>query len=263
MNFSWTQKRLLRRGTETVGLTPKAFDVLLLLIQHSGELVTKDEIMRAVWPDSFVEEFNLTQTVFMLRKAVGETADQRYILTVQGRGYKFVAEFKEISTNGNAAAAPEPVLAHVPSGVGARESQDENGTVNPNRTSQVRFKRLWTVTAGIAIFASILTAIVWWRGTSKLATGQSLPAIQIRSLAVLPLKDLSGDPEQAYFAEGMTDELITRLAAIENLRVISHTSVKDYADTKKSLPEIASELHVDALIEGIYDDRKNSGSTNP
>ncbi len=243
-----SQKRLLRRGTEGVGLTPKAFDVLLLLIQHSGELVTKDEIMRAVWPDSFVEESNLTQTVFMLRKALGETADQRYILTVQGRGYKFVAEVKEISSNGQEASAAAPSHAH--SGVGARESQSENGTVNPNRTGQGRLNRLWAVTAGLAIFASVLTAIVWWRGSNKPATGASLPATQIHSLAVLPLKDLSGDPDQAYFAEGMTDELITRLAAIENLRVISHTSVKHYADTKKSLPEIASELHVDALIEG-------------
>jgi len=245
------QKRLLRRGTETVGLTPKALEVLLLLIQHSGELVTKDEIMRVVWPDSFVEESNLTQTVFMLRKALGETADQRYILTVQGRGYKFVAEVKEIPSNGHAAgaAAPVPVLAEAHRSTGARESQGESG-VNTNRTSRVRFNRLLTVTAAIVTVASILTAIILWRADSKPATLLSLPATQIRSLAVLPLKDLSGDPEQAYFAEGMTDELITRLAAIENLRVISHTSVTHYAETKKSLPEIASELHVDALIEG-------------
>jgi TolB-like protein/DNA-binding winged helix-turn-helix (wHTH) protein len=243
------QKRLLRRGTETVSLTPKAFDVLLLLIQHSGEVVTKDEIMGAVWPDSFVEESNLTQTVFMLRKALGEAADQRYILTVQGRGYKFVVEVKEVPGNGHAASGvPEPVLADVRSSAGARESQGENKAFD--LTSRVRFSRLFTVTAALVIVAVILTAVVLWRETSKPAAVSSLPATQIRSLAVLPLKDLSGDAEQAYFAEGMTDELITRLAAIENLRVISHTSVMRYADTKKSLPEIASELHVDALIEG-------------
>ena len=241
------QKRLLRRGTETVGLTPKAFDVLLLLIQHSGELVTKDEIMRAVWPDSFVEESNLTQTVFMLRKALGETAEQRYILTVQGRGYKFAAEVKEVLTNGNAAgaAAPEAVPAHAHSSAAALEFQSAN-----TRASRVQFRRFWTVTAAIVVITLILTALVLWRGNGKPAAVSSQAATQIRSLAVLPLKDLSGDPEQAYFAEGMTDELITRLAAIENLRVISHTSVTRYSDTKKSLPEIASELHVDALIEG-------------
>jgi len=193
------QKRLLRRGTETVSLTPKAFDVLLLLIQHSGEVVTKDEIMGAVWPDSFVEESNLTQTVFMLRKALGEAADQRYILTVQGRGYKFVVEVKEVPGNGHAASGvPEPVLADVRSSAGARESQGENKAFD--LTSRVRFSRLFTVTAALVIVAVILTAVVLWRETSKPAAVSSLPATQIRSLAVLPLKDLSGDAEQAYFA---------------------------------------------------------------
>src|SRR5258708_2863080 len=85
------QNRTLRRGAETVALTPKAFEVLLLLIDHSGELVSKDELMEKVWPDSFVEESNLTQTVFMLRKALGETSKQRYILTIQGKGYRFAS----------------------------------------------------------------------------------------------------------------------------------------------------------------------------
>ena len=73
---------VLRRGEKSIALTPKAFDVLLLLIEHSGEVVSKDELMQSVWPDSFVEESNLTQTVFMLRKALGETSNQRYILTL-------------------------------------------------------------------------------------------------------------------------------------------------------------------------------------
>ena len=82
------QNRMLRRGEESIALTPKAFELLLLLIQHRGEVVSKDELMRTMWPDSFVEESNLTQTVFMLRKALGETSRQRYVLTVQGRGYR-------------------------------------------------------------------------------------------------------------------------------------------------------------------------------
>jgi DNA-binding winged helix-turn-helix (wHTH) protein len=82
-----TQNRVLRRGEQTVALTPKTFELLLLLIQNGGEVISKDELMRSVWCDSYVEESNLTQTVFMLRKALGETPEQRYILTVQGRGY--------------------------------------------------------------------------------------------------------------------------------------------------------------------------------
>src|SRR5436305_14859894 len=95
------QNRTLRRGTEPVALTPKAFEVLLLLIDRGGELVRKNELMETVWPDSFVEESNLTQTVFMLRKALNETADQRYILTVQGKGYRFTADVKAVNGNGH------------------------------------------------------------------------------------------------------------------------------------------------------------------
>src|SRR5215468_4409508 len=84
------QSRVLRLRDEPIALTPKAFEVLVLLIQANGQVVSKNELMKAVWPDSFVEESNLTQTVFMLRKALGETAEQRYILTVQGQGYRFV-----------------------------------------------------------------------------------------------------------------------------------------------------------------------------
>jgi DNA-binding winged helix-turn-helix (wHTH) protein len=85
------QARILRRGDQLVSLSPKAFELLLLLVQSDGKILRKDELMQALWPDSFVQESNLTQTVFMLRKALGETAELRYILTVQGRGYRFAA----------------------------------------------------------------------------------------------------------------------------------------------------------------------------
>src|SRR5260370_31511504 len=85
------QNRALRRGQEPVPLTPKAFEVLLMLVQNSGQVITKDELMQAVWPDSFVEEANLSQTVFVLRKALGETSEQRYIMTVPAKGYRFIA----------------------------------------------------------------------------------------------------------------------------------------------------------------------------
>ena len=89
------QNRVLRRGETAVPLTPKAFDVLLVLIQSGGRIVSKDELMKAVWPDSFVEESNLTQTIFMVRKALNETKDQRYILNVQGQGYRFLVPITE------------------------------------------------------------------------------------------------------------------------------------------------------------------------
>ncbi|HWY56685.1 MAG TPA: transcriptional regulator, partial [Terriglobales bacterium] len=89
------QRRTLQRGQELVALTPKAFDLLLQLIQSAGKTVTKDDLMKTVWPDSFVEESNLTQTIFMVRKALEETSERRYILTVQGQGYRFLVPVKE------------------------------------------------------------------------------------------------------------------------------------------------------------------------
>src|SRR5271163_739217 len=91
--------RALTRGEEAVPLTPKAFDVLLLLIQNAGRTVTKDELMKAVWQGSFVEESNLTQTIFMVRKALDETTDRRYILTIQGQGYRFLVPVTESEQN--------------------------------------------------------------------------------------------------------------------------------------------------------------------
>src|SRR5215469_2297746 len=92
------QSRVLTRGGTAVPLTPKAFDVLLLLIQNAGKVVTKDELMKAVWPNSFVEESNLTQTIFMVRKALDETSGRRYILNVQGQGYRFLLPVTEAAT---------------------------------------------------------------------------------------------------------------------------------------------------------------------
>src|SRR5579872_1406197 len=100
------QNRVLRRSGKAVPLTPKAFDVLLLLIQNAGRIATKDELMKAVWPDSFVEESNLTQTIFMVRKALDETADRRYILTVQGQGYRFLIPVTETPNCGAEIEAP-------------------------------------------------------------------------------------------------------------------------------------------------------------
>src|SRR5271168_294957 len=93
------QSRVLKRAGAIVPLTPKAFDALLLLVQNAGRIVTKDELMKAVWPDSFVEESNLTQTIFMVRKALDETSDRRYILTIQGQGYRFLVPVTESEQN--------------------------------------------------------------------------------------------------------------------------------------------------------------------
>src|SRR5580704_15696945 len=127
------QKRILLRGEKMIPLTPKAFETLLVLVQNSGQVLTKDQIMGAVWPGTFVEEANLTQTVFVLRKALGEGKDgQRYIVTMPGQGYRFTADVKQVPKNGR--TAQEAVVANP-------ESEIEH----PAGTSNAR----WLILAGI------------------------------------------------------------------------------------------------------------------
>jgi len=177
------QRRELRADGVMVELGSRAFDILLILTQARGELVTKDELLSRVWPDTVVEENNLVVQISALRKALGEGRD--FIRTVSGRGYRFVAEI-------HSSEAESPVD----------------------------------------------------RGAISEATRPVL------SIAVLPLENLSDDPSQDYFADGMTDELITTLAQIRSLRVISRTSIMTYKRVRKLLPEIARELNVDAVVEG-------------
>ena len=230
------QNRLLSKGDNPVPLTPKAFEVLLLLAQNRGEVVTKDELIQAVWPDSFVEESNLTQTVFMLRKALGETPSQRYILTVQGRGYRFSPEVKTVPAHDAWSAISDP-------------KDRVEAPFEPSIDPRVAPKRLGSQ-AILVLGALCLTAIgatLWLYPSIARRASASAP---VRSIAVLPLANLSGDPSQDYFADAMTDELITNLAKVGSLRVTSRTTVTLYKHTSKSLPEIARELNVEGIVEG-------------
>jgi TolB-like protein/DNA-binding winged helix-turn-helix (wHTH) protein/Flp pilus assembly protein TadD len=231
------QARVLRKGEELVALTPKAFEFLLVLIQHSGEVISKDELMQAVWPDSFVEESNLTQTVFMLRRALGETPACRYILTIQGRGYRFAPEVRAVSANGN--GGDQASTPHIAAAQSARAVSDP---ARPTRSIRTRVFLAFALLAMVAIGSAL-----WVLRSFSRRANASFP---LRSIAVLPLDNFSGDASQEYFAEGMTDELITNLAKTSSLRVISRTSSMRYKGTKKSLPEIARELHVDGIVEG-------------
>jgi TolB-like protein/DNA-binding winged helix-turn-helix (wHTH) protein len=229
------QNRALWRGEEPVALTPKAFEVLLLLIEHSGDVVSKGELMQTVWPDSFVEESNLTQTVFMLRKALGETANQRYILTVQGRGYRFASKVKSVPGNGHVREA---------SSASAIPSDDSQIVGGKRPTRRIRTQAV----LAFGLFALVAVGLSVWLLPALLRPTNASPSIH--SIAVLPLDNLSGDPSQDYFADAMTDELITDLAKVGSLRVTSRTTIALYKHTSKKLPEIARELNVDGIVEG-------------
>jgi TolB-like protein/DNA-binding winged helix-turn-helix (wHTH) protein/Tfp pilus assembly protein PilF len=241
------QGRVLRRGAEAVPLTRKAFDALLLLIQSAGKTVTKDELMEAVWPGSFVEESNLTQTIFMVRKALDETADRRYILTVQSQGYRFVVPVTETSGDSE---TQSPVLprtatartATVPSATDDREIQLQ---------WHLRSLRGWrSAVIALAAVAFVLIAglTIWLWRTRK---GPSEPTGRIM-LAVLPFQNLTGDAAQEYVSDGLTEEMITQLGNLnpQRMGVIARTSVMHYKDTRTPLDQIGRELHVQYVLEG-------------
>src|SRR6266496_3174482 len=228
-----SQNRLLLRGEEPIALTPKAFDVLLLLIQHSGQVVSKDELMRVVWPDSFVEESNLTQTVFMLRKALAETPDQRYIVTVQGRGYRFVADVREIleDEHGRIKAS----LAAPPLGEGVLPAR----TPVAPQAGITRFtqppKRTSLILVGALVLIAIAGSFVYLRWSASRKQVER-PRVRVL-LAVLPFQNLTGDPSREYFSDGLTEEMITQLGNLDpgHLGVIARTSVMHYKNGQEPL----------------------------
>jgi TolB-like protein/DNA-binding winged helix-turn-helix (wHTH) protein/Flp pilus assembly protein TadD len=216
-------KLLLRNGIP-VSLTPKIFDTLALLVERPGQLIEKDEFMRLLWPETFVEDAALAENVSRLRRALGDAESQRIIATVPKRGYRFIAEVRRVDT------------------VSAREPRALQ-KAQPSRWSWRRLTFLGTV-----VFLALGVMYFYSNRVGRMFSPTSVTPI--RSLAVLPLENLSRDPEQEYFADGVTDELITQLAKIGSLRVISRTSAMRYKGTQKPLSEIARELSVDALVEG-------------
>jgi TolB-like protein/DNA-binding winged helix-turn-helix (wHTH) protein len=236
-------ERLLLRNNQTVPLAPKAFDTLLLLVENSGHLLTKDELMKHLWPETFVEEVNLAQNISAVRRALDDkSGGAQYIETVAKVGYRFTVETRKIDGEVRSTAQElQPVTFPTPA-----PTQESNATTqlqNATATSQAHWRR-----GVLAVAALIAVAVMAWGVVRRVRAADSLSPI--RSIAILSLVNLSNDPQQEYFVDGMTDELITDLAKIGELRVISHTSVMPFKGTRKSLGAIAGELHVDALVEG-------------
>ena len=219
------KRRLLRDG-EPVAVTPKAFDTLLVLIEQSGKTIDKNELMEKVWPDAVVEENNLNQCITALRKSLGDTRhESRYIATIPSIGYRFVGEVRKVT---------DVVTARL-------EPADTTRIQPPPPTTNRRPLLLLLV---ILVPALALLGFVLFNRNKQPA------ALHVASIAVLPLDNLSGKADEEYFADGVTDALIGDLAKLGQLRVISRTSSMQYKRTKKSLPEIARELNVDAIVEG-------------
>jgi TolB-like protein/DNA-binding winged helix-turn-helix (wHTH) protein/Tfp pilus assembly protein PilF len=226
-------KRRLWRDGEPVRLTPKAFDLLLVLVEDAGRTIEKDELLEKVWPGIAVEDNNLNQNITTLRKSLGDSRkESQYIVTIPGLGYRFVADVTKLSEN----------LTQSTDTAVERNAEENAGALDVSRPAPAgRAFRYFS----LAIVPLIVVALVY-----ALFTREKRPKLAISSIMVLPLENLSGNPAEEYFADGITDALIGNLANLRGLHVISRTSSMHYKGTKKSLPEIAREIDVDAVVEG-------------
>jgi len=233
----------LRKAGVRIRVQQQPLRLLEILLEHPGEVVTREELRSRIWPNENFGDFDQAVNVAIakLRGALGDSADNpRYIETLPRRGYRFIADVAVVN---RPIDKMEFVHAGASSGKEDRAPLEVAGKAAPKR---LPWQHAWK-TLGLALVLLIL--IVWifrWRSRPP---GNVLSSSSVRSLAVLPLENLSSNSED-YFADGMTDELITDLAQISALRVISRTSVMPYKGVRKPLPQIARELNVDAVVEG-------------
>jgi DNA-binding winged helix-turn-helix (wHTH) protein len=220
----------LCRAGHRIRLERKPMELLILLAENRGHLVGREEIIEKIWGKDFFfdAENGINNAVRKIRSAMNDDAEwPRFVETVVGKGYRFIAPVEPIL---EPSGSPPPGLAVLRQG-----------------RPWFRWRRIWLpAVAAVVLFAGALVFDA--AGIRNRILGLGLPPIH--SIAVLPLENLSGDPTQEYFADGMTETLTTELAQISALKVISRTSVMRYKGTKKSLPQIAKELGVDAVVEG-------------
>jgi TolB-like protein/DNA-binding winged helix-turn-helix (wHTH) protein/Flp pilus assembly protein TadD len=226
--------RELRKAGKLLPLQEQPFQLLAMLLRRPGEVVTREEMQASLWPQTIVDfDHGLNKAVSKVRDALGDSAENpRFIQTVARRGYRFLADVAVV-------ARARPVESAAPEAVSS-DSNDARAVASP--------KVSWRLAAWA--LAALAIALSLWVGALRMTSAPKSSAPQVRSLAVLPLENLSGDSSQEYFADGMTDELITQLAQIRALRVISRSSVMSYKHLHRPLTEIARELNVEAVVEG-------------
>jgi DNA-binding winged helix-turn-helix (wHTH) protein/TolB-like protein/tetratricopeptide (TPR) repeat protein len=219
------EQRLLTKGSSITPLAPKVFDLLLVLAESGGRTLTKESLLKTLWPDSFVEEGSLTRNISTLRKVLGESQeDQKYITTVPKRGYRFVAQVRAV-----------PVANQLAMGTGIfafSSAGGSQGTIQTSSDSQFPLVRQQP------------PAVVWWED-SKI--NSSFP---ILAIAVKPFENTSADASHDYFAEMITEALIRELARVHQLKVFPSSVMSRHWIASKALSNIAGELHLDMLVTG-------------
>ena len=233
----------LRKQGVRVKLQEQPFLLLTVLIEHAGDVVTKEELRQRIWPaDTFVDfDHGLHSAITRLREALGDSSESpRFIETLPRRGYRFIAPVQTIGDRIETETPPQQSPA-----LEISEAQ-EVSKLSRDRLGRFGVSLLAGLLGATLLLALLIAADIG--GARRWLLRSSNPTI--RSIAVLPLQNASGDPEQEYFADGMTDALITNLSQIDGLQIISHTSAMHYKATKQSLPQIGRELNVDGVVQG-------------
>jgi TolB-like protein/DNA-binding winged helix-turn-helix (wHTH) protein len=220
-----------------IRLRDQSLQILAFLLEHPGEVVTREELQSQLWPDGVVVDFehSINSAVKRLRKVLSDDAENpRYIETLPRHGYRFIAPVEAVASSSRSFRKR------------TRSAEPAEGPLRRRRTAAM----LGVALVIIAMLFALNVAGLRDRVLSTVGPSRGTPLPKIVSIAVLPFENLSGNPEREYLADGMTEELITDLAEAPALRVISRTSVMQYRRTRKPLPEVARELHVDAVLEG-------------
>ena len=226
----------LRKHGLKIKLHDQPFQILAHLLERPGEIVTRAELRQKLWPaDTFVDfDVGLNSAIKRLRDALGDSAEKpRYIETVPRHGYRFINAVECIPS-----APPDELSVHT-----ERLTEPLPEALTPHRRTKI-----WI--AAVTLVGTLAVLVGLNIGGLRQRFHRTSAPSRIQSLAVLPLENMSGDPNQEYFADGMTEALITDLGKIGGIRVISRTSAMHYKGTRKTLPEIARELSVDAVVEG-------------
>lgn len=230
--------RVIKNG-KSVALAPRAFDVLKLLLEKRGDVAEKQEIFDSVWGDVFVGDNALTKAVKEIRQALGDDAlSPRYIETVPKRGYRFIAELRGLSVGG---AAPLDTSA----------SPNELNRADPDTRSSALLKPPVLILSGLICIVLLVAAFLIYRPGSNVEA----PSTQIRSLAVLPLRNLTGDTAQDYLCDGVTESLITSLSQVEGLKVIARGSSFAFKDKEIEASEIGTAFGVETVLMGSLQKR--------
>jgi DNA-binding winged helix-turn-helix (wHTH) protein/TolB-like protein/tetratricopeptide (TPR) repeat protein len=240
------RERLLLHDGEPVSLPPKVYDTLLELVRHSGHVVEKEELMRAIWPDTFVEEANLTVNISALRKALGEGDSERpYIETVPRRGYRFVLPVTEVKNDSADPFAEEHTNPHlvIEEQRKVEETKGEPTVIGVRALPRSRKWGLPVVVISVLVGLGLVAYYTW--------TKRAEPGLKVRSIAVLPFKPLVADNRDEPLEMGMCDALITRLSGLNQLIIRPTSLVVQYNKPGQDSLTAGRELGVDALLDGF------------